>query len=74
MKKFGKGAVIKISTAFGPFSLLLVEYSSERDFLDIYLTTVFGVCKFENWSAMRVIFVLKMFKMESKFRKCKKKF
>ena len=41
------------------------------DFLDIYLTTFFGVCKFKNTSAIRVILFLKMFKTESKFRKCK---
>ena len=44
----------------------------KRDFLDIYLTTSFGVPKFKNTSAMRVIFFLKMFKIESKFTKCKK--
>ena len=41
--------------------------------LDIYLTTFFGVHKFKNTSAMRAIFCWKMFKIESKFRKCKKK-
>ena len=43
----------------------------KRDFLDIYLTTVFGVGKFKNTSAMRVIFFLKMLKLESKIRKKK---
>ena len=43
------------------------------NFLDIYLTTFFGVHKFKNTSAMRVIFFLKMFKIESKLPKCKKK-
>ena len=43
------------------------------DFLDIYLTTFFGVRKFKNTSAMRVIFFLKMFKIESKIWKFKKK-
>ena len=45
----------------------------KQHFLDIYLTTFFGVLKFKHTSAMRVIFFLKMFKIESKFRKCKKK-
>ena len=31
----------------------------KRDFLDINLTTTFGVCNFKNTSTMRVIFVLK---------------
>ena len=46
----------------------------KRDFLDIYLTTFFGVCKFKNTSDMRVIFFLEMIKIQFKFRKCKKKF
>ena len=37
----------------------------KRDFLDIYITTFFGVRKFQNTSALRVIFSLKMFKIES---------
>ena len=43
------------------------------DFLDIYLTTSFKVGKFKNTSAMSIIFFLKIFKIESKLRKCKKK-
>ena len=43
------------------------------DFSDIDLTTYFGVPKFKNTSAMTVIFFLKMFKIESRFRKRKKK-
>ena len=43
----------------------------KEEFLDIYLTTFFGVDKFKNTSAMRVIFFLKIFKIESKFTKCK---
>ena len=46
----------------------------KRDFLDIYLTTSFGVPKFKNTSAMRVIFFFKMFKIGSKLQKRKKKF
>ena len=45
----------------------------KQDFLDTYVTTIFGVRKFKNTAPMRVIFFLKMFKIESKFRKCKKK-
>ena len=44
-----------------------------RDFLDIYLTTFFGVRKLKNTSAMRVAFFKKMFKFECKFPKRKKK-
>ena len=45
----------------------------EQDFLDTYLTALFGVRKFKNTSAMMVIFFLERFKIDSKFRKCKKK-
>ena len=51
----------------------LSKHHLKGDFLDIYLTTFFGVRKFKNTSAMRVTFLLKMFKIESKFRKWKKK-
>ena len=43
----------------------------KRDFLDIYLTALFGVGKFKNTSAMRVIPFSKMVQIGSKFRKCK---
>ena len=45
----------------------------KRDFLDIYLTTIFGVRKFKNTSAMSIILFLEMLKIESIFRKCEKK-
>ena len=51
----------------------LLKDSLRQDFLDIYLFTSFIVRMFKNTSAMRVIFSLKMFKIEYKFRKCKKK-
>ena len=41
---------------FGPFTMLLVERSSETGLLDVYLTTFFRVCKLKNTSALRVIF------------------
>ena len=45
----------------------------KQDFLDIYLTTFFGVRNLWNKSAMKVIFFLQMFKISCTFRKCKKK-
>ena len=45
----------------------------KRDFLDIYLTTVFGVRNFQNTWSIRVIIFLKMYKILSAFQKCKKK-
>ena len=56
------------------FSCYLSKGRLKRDLLGIYLTTFFGVRKFKNTSAMRVIFLWKMFKIQSKFEKCKKKF
>ena len=55
---------------FSPFSMLLVEGSPETRLF--YLTTHFRGRKFENTSAMRVIYCLKIFEIECKFRKCKK--
>ena len=43
------------------------------DFVVVYLTKFFVLRKLKNTSAMRVIFFLKIFKIESKFRKRKKK-
>ena len=42
--------------------------------LDLNITKAFGVRKLKNTAAMRVIFFLKIFKTESKFRKWKKKY
>ena len=42
------------------------------DFLDIFLTTSFGVRKFKNISVMGVILFLKIFTIESYITKCKK--
>ena len=44
----------------------------KQDFLDIYPTTFFRVRKFKNSSALRVIFLLRIFKIESEFKKDKK--
>ena len=58
---------------FCPFPTLLVEGSSEARLLRDLYNHVFQVCKFKNTSAMTVIFFMKMFKIECKFTKCKKK-
>ena len=58
---------------FGPLTMLFVAGPLKQDFLGNYLTTLFGVRKFKYTSAISVIFFLKMFKIECKFRKCKKK-
>ena len=64
-------------SGFNSFSARLPCYLPKgllkRDFLDSYLSTFFALLQFENTSAMRVMFFLKIFRVESKFRKCKKK-
>ena len=57
----------------GLFTLLLFEGPLKQDFLDVYLTTFFGVRKRENTSAVTVILFYKILKFESKFPECKKK-
>ena len=46
-----------------PFTMLPVEGPLKRDFLDIYLTTFFGVRSFGKKISSQVIFFLKMFKI-----------
>ena len=67
INKYAKGAVVHISKAFGLVSMGL----QKRDFLDIYLTTAFGVCNFQNTSGH---LFMKMFKILSIFQKYRKKF
>ena len=62
----------RFQQCFGLFTLLLFEGPLKRDFLDVYLTTFFGVRQIENTSAVRVILFYKILKIESKFPKCKK--
>ena len=69
---------VSFEKCFGSFTILLVEGSSETGLFRLYLTTYFEVRKIKNPSAMRVIFVLKMFKfklnLENAKRKCRKTF
>ena len=44
----------------------------KRDFLDIYLTTFFGILNFVKTSAMRAIFFLKVFKRCLHFKNTEK--
>ena len=43
------------------------------DFLDIYLTTFFGIRNFGKTLAMKVIFFVKVRQILLKFKKCRKK-
>ena len=63
INQYGKVPSFRLQQCFGPFTMLLVEGSSEKDFLDIYLTAFFGVRKFKNASAMTELFFWKIFKI-----------
>ena len=63
---------LRFQQCFGPFIMYLVEESSESGLFRHLSNHAFWSCKFKNISAMRVIFFWKIFKIESKFRKCKK--
>ena len=51
----------------------LLKGPLKGNFVGTYVTMYVGVRKLKNTSAVRVFSFLKMFKLESKFRKCKKK-
>ena len=51
--------------------MLLLKVSLKRDFLDIDPSTFLGVREFKNTSAMKVIYFLEMFKIQSRFPKGK---
>ena len=57
---------------FSPFTMLLVEGSSETGLLRLLSNDIFWSLKFKKTSGRTVIFFEKMFKTEFKFRKCKK--
>ena len=69
INKYGKGDFNSVSARLPCW---LWKGRLKQNFLDIYLTTSFGVRKFKNTSAMRGIFFQKIFKIESKFWKCNK--
>ena len=64
----------KLQQWLGSFTKWLVKGPSKQDFLDNYLTTLFGVRNFGNTSAIRVIFVSKCSKFNVDFKNAKKKF
>ena len=63
----------RFQQCFGPFTMLVIEGSSETKLLRHLCNHVFRSPKFQNTSAMKVIFFWKMFKIKSKVTKCKKK-
>ena len=61
---FVKVLPLILKHCFDPFNRLPLKWSSEVDFLNIYLTTCFGVRKFEDTYAMRVTFFVKSLKFD----------
>ena len=59
----GKVAFSRFQQFLGPFACLLWKTPLKRDFTGIYLITFFGEGDLETTLAMRVIFLLKMFKI-----------
>ena len=53
---------------WAPLPCYSLKALQKRDFLDIYLTTVFGVCNFKHTSAMRVTFSWKCSKFYLHFK------
>ena len=63
----------RFQRCFGLISVLLVKGFSKTGLLRHLTNHFLGVRKFENTSVMWVILVLKMFTIETKFRKSGKK-
>ena len=59
----GKVALSRFQQGLRPFACLLWKTPLKRDFTGIYLITFFGEGDLETTLAMRVIFLLKMFKI-----------
>ena len=57
----------------GPFTMLLVEGSSETEFFKHSSNYLFRVRNFRNTSRMRVVFFLKNFKISCRYQKCRGK-
>ena len=69
INKHGKSCVIwDISTFWSHLPCFLWKGPLKRDFVDIYLTTFFGIINFGNTSAMRVIFFWNCWKLYLNFK------
>ena len=69
----GKLLSFRLEQCFGPFTMLFFAENSETGLFRIYLITFLGVGKVKNTSAIRFIFSLKIFKIESRLSKCAKR-
>ena len=59
INKYGKDGAVPLQQCFVPLTCRLSKGPMKRDFLEIWLTTFFGVRNFGNKSAMKVIFFWK---------------
>ena len=66
---------LRFQQCFGPFTMSVLDFSKaplKREFLENYHTRFFGVRKFKNTSAMKVIFFFKCSKLNLSFRDVRK--
>ena len=73
INKYGKKCCHSDFKCFYPFTMMPVEGCSETEFLDIYLTTIFGVSNIGNTSAMTLIFFQKYSRFNLNFKNAEKK-
>ena len=57
----------RFQTCLGTLTYCFSKHPPKRDFLDIYLTTFWGVRNFQNTKSMRVILFFKIFRFSTKF-------
>ena len=73
INQYSKGALIKIESVFRPvYHVGCRGVLSNRDLLDIYLSTSFNVGNFRNKEAMRVIFFWKVSKFNTVLKNAEK--
>ena len=68
-----KVLLCRFQQSLGPFAMFFLKRPLKRHFTDIYLLTFFGDGHLGNTSAMRVIFFLKMCKIQCRFQKVHRK-
>ena len=67
-----KGCHWDFSTFWSSLPCCLSKSPLKRDFLDIYVTTFYGIGNLGNRSVLRLVFSLKVFKILSTFQKFRK--
>ena len=70
--KMIKVLLLRLNQCLGPFTMSPVEQASQRELLDIYLSTSFVVRSFGNTLAMSVIFLWKCSKLNADSKNAEK--